>query len=114
MSTLEALTRDTKNVEGQSICVFAYGSGSKSKVFGATLQAGWREVALGFDLELRLDHREAIDYATYERLHRGTLKENVAQSDGGSFFLADVHDDRNETEGVRHYGYSSFAGLVTT
>ncbi|MFT4749999.1 MAG: hydroxymethylglutaryl-CoA synthase [Neolewinella sp.] len=114
MSTLEALTRDTKNVEGQSICVFAYGSGSKSKVFGATLQAGWKEVALGFDLELRLDHREAINYATYERLHRGTLKENVAQSDGGSFFLADVHEDRNETEGVRHYGYSSFAGLVTT
>jgi len=98
---------------GQSICVFAYGSGSKSKVFGATLQAGWEEVANGFDLKARLENRQAIDYPTYEKLHRGALKENVANSDGGSFFLADVHDERNETEGVRHYGYASFLAPTT-
>ncbi|TXF88204.1 hydroxymethylglutaryl-CoA synthase family protein [Neolewinella aurantiaca] len=114
MSTLEALTQDAKNVEGQSICVFAYGSGSKSKVFGATLQAGWKEVAQQFDLELRLDQRQAIDYAAYEQLHRSSLKDNIAHSDGGSFFLADVHDERDETEGVRHYGYASaLAGTFT-
>ena len=112
MSTLETMAEDDDTAPGQRICVFAYGSGSKSKVFGATLQDGWREVATGFDIELRLDQREAIDYATYEDLHRGRLTRNVAHSDGGSFFLADVHEDRDETEGVRHYGYASH--MLTT
>jgi hydroxymethylglutaryl-CoA synthase len=122
MSTLEALTQTTegsseaqaKEVVGQSICVLAYGSGSKSKVFGATLQAGWREVAEQFHLAARLDQRQAIDYATYEQLHRGTLTQNAAHQDGGSFFLADVHEERNETEGVRHYGYAAGSIIATT
>lgn len=114
MSTLEYVLGQETEAAGQSICVFAYGSGSKSKVFGATLQPGWREVVKEFNIELRLDHRQAIDYATYEQLHRGALTDNVAKSDGGSFFLADVHDERDETEGVRHYGYSSQFVFSTT
>lgn len=114
MSTLEYLLKSEDDMVGQSICVFAYGSGSKSKVFGATLQPGWREVTTGFDIELRLNFRQAIDYATYEQLHRGNLTRNVALQDGGSFFLADVHEVRDDTEGVRHYGYSAGAELETT
>ena len=107
MATLEAALEREDKVAGESLCVFAYGSGSKSKVFKATIQPAWREVAAEFDLELRLNHREAISYEIYERLHRCNLKRNVAKNDEGGFFLADVHEERDETEGVRHYGYSA-------
>jgi len=114
MSTLEHMSGKGEAKAGDAICVFAYGSGSKSKVFGVTLQAGWQAVAGSFHIEARLDHRQAVDYATYEALHRGALTKNAATSDGGSFFLADVHEERDETEGVRHYGYASQADLITT
>jgi len=114
MSTLESLLDQEEDATGRSVCVFAYGSGSKSKVFGATLQPGWKEVTKEFKIALRLDQRQPIDYASYEQLHRGTLTGNIANSDGGSFFLADVHDERDETEGVRHYGYASQVIPATT
>lgn len=107
VATLEAALEREDDVAGESICVFAYGSGSKSKVFRATVQSDWRAVAEEFNLELRLDQREAISYKTYEKLHRCSIKRNVAQNDEGGFFLADVHEERDETEGVRHYGYSA-------
>lgn len=107
MATLESALERDDEVAGESLCVFAYGSGSKAKVFRATVQPEWRGVAEAFDLERRLDQREAISYDVYERLHRCGQKRNVAQNDEGGFFLADVHEDRDETEGVRHYGYSA-------
>ncbi len=113
MSTLEAALDDATDAAGKSICFFAYGSGSKSKVFGATIQPTWREVVEGFGLAHRLDYRTAIDYATYEKLHRGTLTQNVATNDDGGFFLADIHEERNETEGVRHYGYGARTAFTT-
>ena len=106
VATLEdALTRE-EELADRSICVFAYGSGSKSKVFRAGVRPGWREVAAGFRLGARLDQRQQIDYATYERLHRGTPADNVAQHEEGGFYLADIHEERDETEGVRHYRYA--------
>lgn len=107
MATLEAALEQEEDLTGKSICVFAYGSGSKSKVFGATLQPDWKTVAEEFDLELRLDQREAISYDDYEKLHRCALKHNIADHDEGGFFLADVHEERNDNEGVRHYGYAA-------
>ena len=107
MATLEELAEEDTEVAGNKIGVFAYGSGSKAKVFAATLQPNWREMATGFDLALRLDYRQEIDYATYEDLHRCCQDKDVAALQEGAFFLADVHDERDETEGVRHYGYSA-------
>lgn len=105
MSALEGGLRSSKVSKGQQFGLFAYGSGSKSKVTVATVQAGWKEVIEEFGLQERLDNRQAIDYATYEQLHRGLHTHNVASHQGGSFFLADVHEERDENEGVRHYGY---------
>jgi len=107
MSTLEAAYDQDQELAAKQLGCFAYGSGSKSKVFGATIQEGWREVVAEFGLARRLDQRQAIDYPTYEQLHRGSFPTNLAQSEQGTFFLADVHRERDETEGVRHYGYSA-------
>lgn len=104
MSTLEADLGDNTNLEGQAIGFFAYGSGSKSKVFKGVVQPGWRTVTQRFQLMARLNSREPISYDTYEQLHRGQLQENVACC-AGAFFLADVHEERDEREGARMYGY---------
>ncbi|THH37920.1 hydroxymethylglutaryl-CoA synthase family protein [Neolewinella litorea] len=107
MAILEAGYHSDEELAGKDLLVFAYGSGSKAKVFGATVQEGWREVVAGFDLQLRLNNRQEIDYDTYEQLHRCSLRDNVTEHEQGTFFLADVHDRRDGTEGVRHYGYAA-------
>ncbi len=109
MAILEAALHNGESLSGRDLLVFAYGSGSKAKVFATTVQEGWEEKTRQFDLQLRLDHRQEIDYATYEQLHRCSLRENVTEHGEGTFFLADVHDTRDETEGARHYGYSANA-----
>ncbi|NJC27125.1 hydroxymethylglutaryl-CoA synthase family protein [Neolewinella antarctica] len=109
MSTLELLDEQEVDAVGNTIGVFAYGSGSKSKVFGATVQPNWREMVTGFDLGLRLDYRQEISYADYESLHRCCEEKDIAKLQEGAFFLADVHDKRDNTEGVRHYGYAARA-----
>lgn len=104
MSTLEADLQEGNDLSGASIGFFAYGSGSKSKVFRGVVQPQWRSVTERFRLMARLESRQAIDYSTYEDLHRGVRETSVA-SMVGAFFLADVHEDRDEREGARMYGY---------
>ncbi len=106
MSTLEADYREGNELANDHIGFFAYGSGSKSKVLTATVLPGWRDVVQDFHLTARLENRQAINYDTYEDLHRGRRTKAVSHRQEGAFFLADVHDVRdNLTEGIRHYGY---------
>ncbi|MEL6275894.1 MAG: hydroxymethylglutaryl-CoA synthase [Bacteroidota bacterium] len=109
MSTLEEALEVGTDLAGHQIGCFAYGSGSKSKVFVAQVGVEWAQCVVRFGLRQRLANRQAIDYSTYERLHRGQILDNVTEQDNGTFFLADVHSDRDELEGVRHYGYRSEA-----
>lgn len=109
LAVLEQAADQDRDLAGKRMLVFAYGSGSKSKVFSAKVQSDWAAVAGRFGLRRRLDSRQRIDYATYEQLHRCALEDNVAEQTAGSFFLADVHDERNESEGARLYGYRTLA-----
>lgn len=105
MSTLEDALQSGRELEHTQIGFFAYGSGSKSKVFGGHVQTGWEAVVADFGLFRQLAQREAISYTTYEQLHRGTLSKNVGRKEDGTFFLADIHTEKDHTEGARHYGY---------
>jgi hydroxymethylglutaryl-CoA synthase len=104
MSTLEtdyaAGTLDT----GATLGCFAYGSGSKSKVFTTRLQPQWKEVVAKFGLFARLEERQAIDYPTYEKLHRGQFDQNVAPRPG-TFYLTGIHEGRDTREGMRTYAW---------
>ncbi len=108
MSTLEAAAEEGMPLEGRQLGFFAYGSGSKSKVFSGTLQAGWREVSLCFGLMQRLDSRQAIDYATYEQLHRGQRGQSVLPPQG-EFYLKEVCLEKGVREGARYYGWKGRA-----
>ncbi|MDX1912843.1 MAG: hydroxymethylglutaryl-CoA synthase [Saprospiraceae bacterium] len=77
MSTLECDAADQTRLAGKRIGFVAYGSGSKSKVFEATVQKNWREVATQWGVFKKLTHRHAIDYDQYERLHTGEQTQPV-------------------------------------
>ena len=109
MAILEAGHHNDEALSGRQLMVFAYGSGSKSKVFAAKVADGWKDVTAAFDLQLRLDNRQEVDYETYEQIHRCDLTENVSDHGEGTFFLADVHGREDDTEGARHYGYAASA-----
>lgn len=98
MSTLEQDAADDELVEGGKLGFFAYGSGSKSKVFTASLQPTWKQVVATFGLRQQLAARQAIDYTTYEQLHRGSLAAPVGKTVGRRFVTS-----ANNEEGVRSY-----------
>ena len=112
MALLEDGLNQDRELTDRELLVFAYGSGSKAKVFAARVQEGWQSVTSQFDLQLRLDHRQEVSYATYEKLHRCGLDDNIANHSEGTFFLADVHDRTEETEGVRHYRYAASSAMA--
>lgn len=105
MSSLEVAAQAGQDLAGKQLGFFAYGSGSKSKVFAAQVQPGWEQVVADFQLLERLAQRSPITYEAYERLHRGSQLSNVGQQEDGTFFLADVHTEKDDTLGARHYGY---------
>ena len=104
MSSFEADLEDTDDSLATRYGCFAYGSGSKSKVFVGTLQPAWREVASRFQLMEQLDNRTPIDYATYESLHRGNQQAAVAPREG-AFYLENIHEERDVREGARSYRF---------
>jgi hydroxymethylglutaryl-CoA synthase len=103
MSTLETGLLEEQDLDNARFGFFGYGSGSKSKVFTGTLQADWQQVVRGFKLFERLEQRQAVDYHTYEQLHRGRLTESVLPP-AETFFLKHVETERGVREGARSYG----------
>ncbi|MCB0547156.1 MAG: hypothetical protein KDD19_06170 [Phaeodactylibacter sp.] len=104
MGSLEVAIEEGRELEGSRFGFFAYGSGSKSKVFEGELQPGWKVVVQQFRLAERLARRTAIDYYTYEQLHRGQAAES-ALSPQGEFFLKEVCREKGVREGARTYGW---------
>ena len=100
-SALEAAAGSEEDMTGKQFGFFGYGSGSKSKVFEGALQPEWRSVASRIGLRSMIDRRVAIDYNTYERLHRGRQKDSVLVPEG-EFALHHILDHGNKT-GARYY-----------
>lgn len=102
MSTLESDLADGVQLEGQLFGFFAYGSGAKSKVFEGQIQEGWKEIADRFQLMRELENRKAINYATYEKLHRVSTDQSVLEPNDEFAVLA-VREERDDQEGARSY-----------
>ncbi len=102
MSSLNADLEEEASLEGQKLGFFGYGSGSKSKVFEAQVQPTWKEVVANFRLNDTLEQRSAIDYATYELLHRKRKTESVLPAEG--FALTTIGTE-GVTLGARYYRF---------
>lgn len=113
MSTLEADLEEAQDLTGKKIGFFAYGSGSKSKVFAAIVGRNWKAVAEQFGLNQKLAERRALDYATYEDLHRGQQTTSVAPPEG-TFYLKAVNREPGVQEGARAYGWQPYVKVPAT
>jgi hydroxymethylglutaryl-CoA synthase len=105
MGNLEIDLQEGVDLTNAKIGFFAYGSGSKSKVFEGELQPAWKEMVNRFNLFQRLENRTEINYETYELLHRGKLEQSVTNP-ANTFALQQISNDPL-LPGVRTYQYAA-------
>jgi hydroxymethylglutaryl-CoA synthase len=111
MSSLETDLAAQESLAGKRFGFFAYGSGSKAKVFEGEVQSDWMNVTRSFQLFDRLEARQAISYETYEAIHLGTLNK-PAQQDKKGFVLQDVCMEPGVRMGARTYGMAKVGEKV--
>lgn len=102
MSLLEADMEEGSSLEGSAIGFFAYGSGSKSKVFEGIVQPQWKQIVQRWKVMQGLNQRHELDYLTYEKLHRQTLTDSV-HAIAGEFYLHQVNSEPGNYTGARSY-----------
>ncbi len=104
MGTLEADYLEGTDLADTTFGCFSYGSGSKSKVFEVEVQPQWKAVVKNFGIQTQIDKRIAIDYSTYEALHRMQQNESVLAPN--SEFQLDRISEEAFREGARYYSWA--------
>lgn len=100
LSYLEVARQEGLNMTGKTAGFVAYGSGSKSKVFSGQFVENWQAALPKQNIFDALKERQAINFETYEKLHRGLLDEPVLNSKGSRF---DALAQEPNREGYRYY-----------
>ena len=98
MSSLE----NGAQLEGERILFFAYGSGSKSKVFSAKLVEGFRDRVIDWKTVDQLEERKIINFEEYEEL-RTTLMQRVIDPRAGFVQISSGSTELNRFS--RQYAY---------
>lgn len=83
----------------------AYGSGSKSKVLEAEVSAGWESAIEKIKLFEALEKATAIDFPTYEKLHKKELTQSVI-APKNEFYLESIEKENPVLVGARYYKFS--------
>jgi len=104
LSALQTSFNENEELAGQKIGFLGYGSGSKSKVFAGKISENWKNVVAKWNLFEELKNRTAIDFETYEKLHRKQLKHSVNENYKG-FGLKSVELENPVLKGARYYEY---------
>ncbi|MDQ0593175.1 hydroxymethylglutaryl-CoA synthase [Chryseobacterium ginsenosidimutans] len=104
LSALQTSFNENEELAGQEIGFLGYGSGSKSKVFAGKVSENWKTVAKKWNLFEDLKNRTAIDFDTYEKLHRKQLENSVNNNYKG-FGLKSVELENPVLKGARYYHY---------
>jgi len=104
LSALQTSFNENEELAGQEIGFLGYGSGSKSKVFAGKVSENWKNVVAKWNLFEELKNRTAIDFETYEKLHRKQLENSVNNRYKG-FGLQSVELESPVLKGARYYDY---------
>ncbi len=104
LSALQTSFNENEELAEQEIGFLGYGSGSKSKVFAGKVSENWKKVAEKWNLFESLKNRTAIDFETYEKLHRKQLQNSVNENYKG-FGLTSVELENPVLKGARYYDY---------
>ena len=82
----------------------AYGSGSKSKVFEAEVSENWKSSIAKIKLFETLENCKAIDFSTYEKLHKKELKKSIIAPEN-EFYLESIEKENPVLVGARYYKF---------
>ena len=104
ISTLCYHMQENSNLENQKVGFIAYGSGSKSKVFEATVSKGWKIQIQKNPIFQTLDNCQAIDFETYEKLHKKEIKQSVLKP-SNEFVLKAIEKVNPVLIGARYYEF---------
>lgn len=104
LSSLCFHAKQNTNLENQKVGFIAYGSGSKSKVFEATVSENWKTVINQIHLFETLENNHPIDFETYESLHKKESTESVL-SPKNEFVLASIEKENPVLVGARYYEF---------
>lgn len=104
ISTLCYHVQENTNLENQKVGFIAYGSGSKSKVFEATVTANWKNQIAKINIFKTLESCQPIDFATYEKLHKKELKQSIVKP-SHEFILDSIEKENPVLVGARYYKY---------
>ena len=104
LSALYHSHKENIDLKLQKTGFIAYGSGSKSKVFEGTIEENWKSKIAKTQLFETLELRIAIDFKTYEKLHKKELKSNVLNS-SNEFVLDYIEKENPVLKGARFYKF---------
>ncbi|MBD8082163.1 hydroxymethylglutaryl-CoA synthase family protein [Chryseobacterium caseinilyticum] len=104
LSALQVSFNENEDLTGNEIGFLGYGSGSKSKVFAGKVSPNWKNVVSKWNLFETLKNRLAINFETYEKLHRKQLVHSINPSYEG-FGLKSVEAENPVLLGARYYAY---------
>ena len=104
LSTLCHHFENKTNLINKKMGFIAYGSGSKSKVFEATVQENWKEVIEKISLFETLNNSHEIDFETYLKLHKKEQK-NAVLKPKNEFVLDYIEKENPVLIGARYYKF---------
>jgi len=105
LSTLCYHFQEHNNLSTKKMGFIAYGSGSKAKVFEANIVEGWEHQIEKVALFETLAQRTALDFATYEKLHKKELTKSVIPP-ANEFYLDSIEKENPVLVGARYYKFS--------
>lgn len=104
LSTLCYHFQNETEIKDQKFGFIAYGSGSKSKVFEAQVEANWKSAIEKVKLFETLDNSTEIDFGTYISLHKKERNNSVLQPKN-EFVLDFIEKENTVLVGARYYKF---------
>lgn len=104
LSSLCFHAKENTPLQNQKVGFIAYGSGSKSKVLEATVCEEWKQLVEPINLFESLANYSAIDYETYEKLHKKELTSSVIEP-SNEFVLDYIEKENPVLMGARYYKF---------
>lgn len=104
LSTFQTAFDEGKAITENKVGFFAYGSGSKAKVFEGKINKNWQSVVAKWYLFQSLANRTPIDFKTYLQLHKKQITSVIHQKPN-QFVLDSIEKENPNLKGARYYTY---------
>ncbi|MBA4154211.1 hydroxymethylglutaryl-CoA synthase [Flavobacterium sp.] len=104
LSSLSYHMQQNTTLTNQKVGFIAYGSGSKSKVFEAIISTDWKSQIEKLSLFENLKNCIAIDFETYEKLHKKELEQPILKPKK-EFVLDFIEKENPVLIGARYYKF---------